>query len=121
MFYGLLHMDTPVLTELQKLTFINSVRTLKTVEWTYQEWYLTGTDVESLGNPCYQYTLTMMKILFIGKGTENEFTFTTSPCSYLYFFKEIFFYKLLNLYQGCEIGIDKNIVYVSGNERFLFK
>ena len=35
--YELLPMDTPVLASEQKLTFINSVKTLDTVKRTYQE------------------------------------------------------------------------------------
>ena len=37
-------MDTPVLTDQQKLIFISSVQTLDAVERTYQKWWLIGTN-----------------------------------------------------------------------------
>ena len=45
MFYGLLHMDTPVLANQQKLAFISSVRTLDAI-LTHQERWPVGTDGE---------------------------------------------------------------------------
>ena len=42
--YGLLHMDTPVLNDHQKFTFISSVLTLDVILKTHQEQWTTGTD-----------------------------------------------------------------------------
>ena len=44
MFNGLLHMDTPVIADQQKLTFIGSVQTLDAFEMTSQEQLLIGMD-----------------------------------------------------------------------------
>ena len=44
--YGLLHMDTPVLTEQQKLTFTISMQILLAVKKTYQQQWPIATDDE---------------------------------------------------------------------------
>ena len=57
-------MDTPVLADQHKFTFISSMGTLEAVLKIYQEQWLIGMDGKSQGNPCHLHNL-MKNILRI--------------------------------------------------------
>ena len=42
--YGLLYMDTPVLADQQRLTYISSVQTVDAAKRTFLEWWIIGID-----------------------------------------------------------------------------
>ena len=81
MFYGLLHKDTPVLANQQKLTFISSVQTLDAVEKTCQARWQTEMDSEkeskeSVLLACHDDGDDLLSGMEISQGTKQRFLYS---------------------------------------------
>ena len=64
-FDGPLHMDAPVLTDLQELIYISSVGTLDIVYRTCQEWWMIGMDGERVSRKCMLSAWLEMRMIFM--------------------------------------------------------
>ena len=96
-FYGLLHMDVPMLADRQELIYISSVRTQDVVWNTCRVRWTTGTDEEraSYGNPCCLHDWMMMMMMicsylrFLGSSFFTVLFFAHSPIEHEHFFTQI--------------------------------